>query len=319
MYEKAQEKLAFMPDTRFVRVVETKSGVVTVDRIGTVYGGGIYDGTFNTDLVTDTNLIMRLFSLSAFHPTPRDVLMIGFSSGSWGQVLVNHPQIEHMTVIEINPGYLELIPTYPQVASLLKNPKLELVIDDGRRWLLRNPDRKFDAIIMNLSYNWRAHMTNLLSVEFLQLVRQHLKPGGVHFYNTTDAGEVFITGLTVFPYGLRVSNFLAVSDAPLIPDKQRWREMLLAYRIDGRPVFDLTRPDHQQRLDAVLGMIDTIQMANPPPYNGMESAESLRQRYGGLQVITDDNMGTEWRCQACGSSPLRPTLPLAMGVPTVPY
>ena len=45
------------------------------------------DGRFNTDLKHDTNGIVRPYALSLFHPAPRDVLMIGLSSGSWAQVI----------------------------------------------------------------------------------------------------------------------------------------------------------------------------------------------------------------------------------------
>ena len=78
----------------FVDVVENRSGIITVDPEGTVYGHGIYDGRFNTDLKNDTNGVVRPYALSLFHPAPRTVLMIGLSSGSWAQVIANNPQVE---------------------------------------------------------------------------------------------------------------------------------------------------------------------------------------------------------------------------------
>ena len=126
---------------RFRQIVETNSGVIAVTQDKTVYGGGIYDGKFNVDPKHDTNRIVRAYALSSFHPAPKEVLMIGLSSGSWAQVFANHPQVEKFTIVEINPGYLRLIPMYREVASVLENPKVNVVIDDGRRWLLRNPRR----------------------------------------------------------------------------------------------------------------------------------------------------------------------------------
>jgi spermidine synthase len=119
--------------------------------------------------------------LSYFHPNPREVLMIGLSSGSWAQVIANHPQVQHLTIVEINPGYLRLIRRNSEVASLLRNPKVQIEIDDGRRWLVRNTGRKFDAIVMNTTFHWRSNASNLLSSEFLQLIREHLNPGGCSF------------------------------------------------------------------------------------------------------------------------------------------
>jgi len=45
--------------------------------------------------------------------------------------VVNHPQLEGLTVVEINPGYLKLIPQYAAVASLMGNPKVRIIVDDG--------------------------------------------------------------------------------------------------------------------------------------------------------------------------------------------
>jgi spermidine synthase len=53
--------------------------------------------------------------------------------------------------------------------------------------LLRHADKTFDAVVMNTTYYWRNHASNLLSVEFLRIVRHHLNPGGVFFYNTTGS------------------------------------------------------------------------------------------------------------------------------------
>jgi spermidine synthase len=291
-YERLQYKEDFAGEP-FADVVENRHGVITVTQSGAVYGGGMYDGVFNVDLMDDRNMIVRAFSIGAFHPQPRHVLMIGLASGSWAQVLAHHPQVEKITVVEINPGYLQLIAKHAEVASVLENPKVEIVVDDGRRWLNRNPDARFDVIVMNTTWHWRAHATNLLSVEFLQLVREHLKPGGAALYNTTDSARVQRTACAVFPHVVRVINNVVVSDSPLMPDRQRWRETLESYRINGKPVIDLSRSDHRAELENILGMIDTLASTEYVP-RGMEVRSSILRRTEGLRVVTDDNMGTEW-------------------------
>ncbi|MCL4729530.1 MAG: fused MFS/spermidine synthase [Planctomycetes bacterium] len=293
-YERLQYHRDYEPARRFAAVAENRSGVITVTRDGTVFGGGIYDGVFNTDLVDDANMIVRAFSISAFHDSPRQVLMIGLSSGSWAQVVANHPRVERLTIIEINPGYHELIATHENVRGVLTNPKVEIIIDDGRRWMQRNPDRRFDVIIMNTTFHWRAHASNLLSLEFLALVRTHLQPGGAALYNTTDSPEVQRTACEAFPHVVRMINNVWVSDRPLIPDRERWRDALRDYRIEGRPVLDMSNERHRQRLEQVLGMIDELVKPQPAWY-GMESRGSILTRTGGVRVVTDDNMGTEWQ------------------------
>jgi predicted membrane-bound spermidine synthase len=280
------------PASHFQEVIENRSGTIGVTPDGTVFGGGVYDGRFNVDLLHDVNIIIRPYGLSAFHPAPHRVLMIGLGSGSWAQVVANHPQVESLTVVEINPAYLKLIPEHPTVATLLHNPKVHIVVDDGRRWLLWNPQAKFDAIMMNTSFYWRNHSSNLLSVEFLQIARQNLEPGGVLFYNTTGSEDAIATALTVYPYALRLVNSVAVSDSPLVFDRVRWRAVLLNYVIDGKHVIDANDPQQLKKLDEIVGIPEDSTGRN---LNSVENNNQLRSRLQKRLIITDDNMGLEWR------------------------
>jgi spermidine synthase len=280
---------------KFVHVIENRSGIITVTGDGTVYGHGMYDGRFNTDLKNDTNGIVRPYALSLFHPAPRDVLMIGLSSGSWAQVIASNPAVASLTVVEINPGYLSLIEREPEVASVLANPKVKIIKDDGRRWLRAHPEKRFDAVVSNTTWHFRASVTNLLSVEFLELVRQHLNSGGVFFYNTTDSARVQRTGCLVFPYGARFKNHMVVSDKPVAWDFRRWRRTLETYRIDGKAVFDIRRAADRASLDELSSSEKSLdpkaaQVAERP----IEPCPDLMARTAGKKVVTDDNMGTEW-------------------------
>jgi SAM-dependent methyltransferase len=299
LYERLFFKTKYTNAEIFSNLVENRSGVINVvpefadsgHPVETVYGGGAYDGRFNTDIVHDTNGLFRAYVLSGLHPTPKRVLVIGLASGSWTQVVANDPNVEDVTIVEINPGYLPLIAQHAEVASQLRNPKVHIVIDDGRRWLVSHPDQKFDFILMNTTLNWRANSTNLLSREFLQLLRAHLRSGGIAYYNTTWSVDAMVTGAATFPYSLRISNFMAVSDSPLKIDKKRWRTVLCDYRIDGHPVFDLASSVQRARMEQILSLADEADS----PQGDLESGSSLRRRFPRARLITDDNMGTEWR------------------------
>lgn len=280
------------PASHFQEVVETRSGTIGVTPGGTLFGGGVYDGRFNIDLLHDVNIILRPYALSAFHPAPHRVLMIGLGSGSWGQVVANHPQVESLTIVEINSGYLKLIPEYPTIRTLLHNPKVHIVIDDGRRWLLWNRQTKFDAIVMNTTFYWRNHVSTLLSVEFLQVAREHLEPGGVLFYNTTGSEDAIATALAVYPYAWRFVNALAVSDSPLVFDRTRWRAVLLSYVIDGKHVIDASDPNQMKKVDEITGIPED---PTGRTLNSVENNNHLRSRLQKRLIITDDNMGLEWR------------------------
>lgn len=276
-------------------VVENRSGIITVDTDETVYGGGIYDGAFSIDPLNDRNNIFRAFAIGAIHPNPKRVLVIGLSSGSWTQVLVSHPSVEDAQVVEINPGYLPLIKKRSIVSSLLTNPKVHIHIDDGRRWLLSHPDSKFDFILMNTTFNWRANATNILSVEFLEMVRPHLNQGGILYYNTTSSSRVQFTGASVFPHALRIANFLAVSDSPIVFDRANWRRILINYQVDGRHVFDISKPDDRACIDRWVSMpVSREESSLGHLDSSIEDRRSLLTRYKGERLITDDNMGTEW-------------------------
>ncbi|HTB98156.1 MAG TPA: fused MFS/spermidine synthase [Terracidiphilus sp.] len=295
IFERLMLKWDYRQGTVFRNLVENRSGVIAVDQNDFIFGGGVYDGQFNIDPTDEHNGIFRAYAVSAIHPAPRRVLIIGLSSGSWAQIVAHHPDVESVTIVEINPGYLPLIQQRPAIASLLHNPKVQIVIDDGRRWLVGHPHDKFDFILMNTTFNWRANITNLLSVEFLQLAREHLRPGGVLYYNTTSSGDAQLTGATVFPYALRIANFLAVSDSPIAFDRNRMRSVLTEYRIDSRPAFDRTQPAYQARLD----MMVNLPLHNYEDKRGLdwsiEDRSSMLARLRGNRLITDDNMGTEWR------------------------
>ena len=156
--------------------------------------------------------------------------------------------------------------------------------------------RKFDAIVMNTTHHWRSNASNLLSVDFLQLIRQHLNPGGVHFYNTTGSDEVLATGMHVFPYGMRLVNLLVVSDTPLQLNAGHWVDVLLQYKVDGKPVFNLSQEQDRRRLKEVALLTATMDRDLPSPFT-LESADHIRARTSRTRIITDDNMGTEWSQQ----------------------
>jgi hypothetical protein len=222
--------------------------------------------------------------------------MIGLSSGSWAQVIANNPTVATLTIVELNPGYLELIAGSPDVASMLSNPKVTVVIDDGRRWLHLNPQRKFDAIVSNTTWYYRAHTTNLLSSDFLAIIKDHLKAGGIFFYNTTDSARVQRTGCLMFAYGARFSNHMLLSTAPLSWDFVRWRAVLESYRIDGHSVLDLTRGEDQTVLNWLMALKgDLAASADPDRERQIEPCSEILIRTSGMKQVTDDNMGSEWR------------------------
>ena len=206
-FDRLYERLLFKDSRvadRFVDLVENRQGVVAMTRHCKSTEGRVRWRDLHQPRARSQPPRPRVRRV-ALHPHPRQVLMIGLSTGAWAQVIANSEDVEHLTVVEINPGYLSIIARHPEVRGVLSNPKVTIVIDDGRRWLVHHPTR-FDLIVQSTTEHWRANVTNLLSREYLGLIRRHLRPGGIYHYNTTDSQDAYKTAFTVFPYGLRFVN-----------------------------------------------------------------------------------------------------------------
>lgn len=286
LYQKHLEKLQYadMDKAAFRFVKQNRAGIITVEKSDTdvVYGGGIYDGRVNANLQIGRNMIGRAYFVASLHRKPRKALEIGLSSGSWAKVLVDYQPIESLSIVEINPGYADLIQHYPEVSPVLHSPKVTMFVDDGRRWLRNHPDEKFDLILMNTTYHWRSNVTNLLSVEFLQMAKAHLNPGGVIYYNTTDSQDVVRTAAEVFKHVSQYMNFVAASDEPFNLSLAERRQNFLLFK-DANGQSMLTANKVLQQLMDDLAESHVVELRD-----GILQNKELR-------VITDDNMLTEYK------------------------
>jgi hypothetical protein len=84
-----------------------------------------------------------------------------------------------------------------------------------------------------------------------------------------------------------------VSDSPVRLDSLRWHDVLASYRIDGRPVFDLSDAHARAAFDSLMKLPGSVH-GKPLP-RGLETRESVLARIPRARVITDDNMLSEWR------------------------
>jgi spermidine synthase len=286
--EKLQYKTHYRGKEAFKYLVQNRSGIVSV-AAGTgkthhddiVYGGGYYDGKFNLDPVTNSNRIRRAYMFSALHRNPEEVLVIGLASGSWAKVTADYPLVKKITIVEINPGYLQVIPYYPHINTLFDDLRSIVYIDDGRRWLNRNPDKKFDFILMNNTFHWREGSTNLLSIEFLKICKNHLKEGGTIYYNSTGCEDVLYTAAQVFRHVTKVATFVGASDAPFDMTEEERRTNLLKFYNEGTPVFSG---------DSIKASV----LENLVSRNLNDRGDNLRKRTD-LVCISDDNMATEYK------------------------
>ncbi len=154
--------------------------------------------------LTPVTKMMAHFTLSHLPQPPRNVLIICFGMGttfrsamSWGIPV---------TAVELVPSVPKLFTYYhPDGAPLLTSPRAHVVVDDGRRFLDRSPE-KFDAVIIDPPPPLDAAGSSLLySREFYLQIRDHLNPCGIlqqWLFEGDDADKASVTrALTdVFPY-----------------------------------------------------------------------------------------------------------------------
>ncbi|MDE3152499.1 MAG: fused MFS/spermidine synthase, partial [Gemmatimonadota bacterium] len=118
------------------------------------------------------------------------------------------------TIAEIEPLVPEVVSKYfagPNF-DVVNNPKVHMVIDDARHYLLTT-DRKFDAITSDPLDPWVKGAATLYTEEFFDVVKQHLNPGGVvtlfvQLYESNEAAvkSEVATFMKVFPQGMVFGN-----------------------------------------------------------------------------------------------------------------
>ncbi len=284
LFEKLHFKQEMSPARPYRLLKESRSGIVAVggaEGDNLIYGGGVFDGGFNLDPAKSSNGIWRAYMIAALHRNAQRVLEIGLSSGSWARVLASHPAVRELTVVEINPAYKSILAAVPSQAAILDDPRIKIHTDDGRRWLNRNPERKFDLVVINNTFHWRSHSTQLLSQEFLHICQAHLNPGGVVYLNTTGSNDIHFTVAKTFLHSVTVGNFVAASDAPF--------DMTLEERQWSMAAFDLGWSYGGEAVKAVRA---TLSELSQQPL--VDEASAFRAR-SDLTLVTDDNMATEFK------------------------
>ena len=270
------------------QVIENRYGIIhtlATDKGGDiVFGGNLYDGRINIDYMVDSNWVSRVYFLSAFQPKAKRVLVIGMSAGSWTRVLSAFPAVEKVDVVEINPGYIELASQYPELRPLLSDPRISIYADDGRRWLKRHPQEKYDLIVMNTTYHWRAYATLLLSQEFLRIARDHLTPEGILAYNSTFSWDSMKTASSVLKNVYLFGNFVVAGDSLKMPKEAEGIAHVSALKDNDRPLINPANPRVREKLHRDFHMLQ--------PYSEPQ-LEWLAGRP--LEVITDQNMLSEYR------------------------
>jgi spermidine synthase len=209
------------PDRRLVFYAEGAEGVITVEK----GDGGLREMMLNGGGQVPTDYSsMQLFRLLGhlpllLHPDPQDVLVVSLGGGIALGAVAQH-ELPRVTCVELVPQVVTAArehfgPFNHDVLQAPHRPGVEIVIDDGRNYLLANAS-EYDVITGDATHPTSADSWVLYTQEFYQLCRARLREGGImtqwlpiHGLGVEDYQTLLRTFVHVFPHATlwRTSNY----------------------------------------------------------------------------------------------------------------
>lgn len=141
------------------------------------------------------------------HPNPRSVFVLGFGAGGTCYSMSTHPELKRIDSAEFCPAVIQAAELLPDINHrILRDPRLHLVINDGRNFLVTTR-RRYDVISVDLLYPDSAGTGSLYTREFYQLCSRRLEDDGImvewippHLLSMRDVKVILRTCQSVFPH-----------------------------------------------------------------------------------------------------------------------
>jgi spermidine synthase len=176
-------------------------------------------------------------------PHARRVLVLGGGDGFAVREILKYPQIESVTLVDLDPAMTKLFSTASLLRQLngdaLNSSKVQVINADAARWLEDNVD-VFDFIVADFPDPSNYSVGKLYSAPFYRLLSRHLAPHGLVVVQATSpfyARESFWTVVaTLEDTGLKATPYHA-----LVPSFGEW-----GYILAGREAY---RPPETYRVD----------------------------------------------------------------------
>ncbi|MBU2651069.1 MAG: fused MFS/spermidine synthase [Bacteroidetes bacterium] len=142
-----------------------------------------------------------------------NVLVIGFGNGTITEIVLEMPNLKKVTSIEINHALIKNLNKMEFFREMFADPRLELVVDDGRRYLL-NSNETFDLILIDPLRTRTAYSNNLYSDYFFREISDHLTPDGIFMAWMDEFRVMPKTIATAFKYVRQYDFFCLASNSP---------------------------------------------------------------------------------------------------------
>ena len=128
---------------------------------------------------------MKLFAYvpAALHPGIENALLICFGVGSTAGALADLPDAKRIDVVDVSRDVLEMSDVvYPDPRSHpLRDSRVTVHVEDGR-FFLQQTAKRYDLITGEPPPPKIAGVTSLYTLEYFQLLRERLNPGGLATY-----------------------------------------------------------------------------------------------------------------------------------------
>ncbi len=112
------------------------------------------------------------------HPAPRQVLIIGGGDGGSLREVLKHPDVQAVTLVEIDGGVIEVSRRFfPGLSQGFADPRVKVLLDDGAKVVRDSPVRYDVAIVDSTDPVGAAEI--LFSSEFYGAVGNALTPQGI--------------------------------------------------------------------------------------------------------------------------------------------
>jgi spermidine synthase len=231
---------------------------------------------------TDTRNRIQAHLAHLLHPKPRRSLQICFGVGNTLAAAALHPEVEQLDCVELSPHVRETAAFFWTNANVLGDPRVHLIIDDGRNFLLRNR-QLYDVITLEPPDIFTAGVVNLYTEEFYRLAARSLADDGL-ICQWLPVGE-----MSELDIRMLVQAFVRV-----FPETSLWEQgpngplLLIGTKVPLR--IDAARLAERMQDPAVRADLVRIGMPQPSSFFPwlITGPAGTRRWLGDVPAVTDD-------------------------------
>jgi len=223
-------------------------------------------------------------------PGARRVLVLGGGDGLAVREILKYPQVESITLVDLDPRMTQLFSQSPMLAELnggaLGSAKVKVVNADALQWLEQSQEM-FDFVVADFPDPSNYGLGKLYSTAFYRLLRQHVAETGLIVVQATSpmyARESFWTVVAT----LEAAGWQTTPYHALVPSFGEWG-YILAGRREYRPPARIPVPTRFVTADALPALFhfpaDMARIpAEPNRFDNQNLVRVFEREWGRVQA-----------------------------------